>query len=85
MEKSQESRETIFPLVPVKVVGAADFKLGSKRRERTKAGSPGGDPDTQPHLLRAGFPFSPMLLPRGDRDGLRCWEVAALECRGKQR
>lgn len=66
MEKSQESRETIFPLVHVKVLRAEDFKSGSKRRERTKAGSTGGDPGTQPHLLRGGFPFSLMVLPRGD-------------------
>lgn len=42
------------------------LKSGSKRRERTKAGSTGGDPGTQPHLLRGGFPFSLMVLPRGD-------------------
>ena len=66
MEKSQESQEMMFPLVNVKGLRADGYKSGSKRREGTKAGSTGGDPGTQPHLLRGGFPFSLMVLPRGD-------------------
>lgn len=56
-------------LVHVKVVRAADFKTGSKRKERTESGNAGGNPDIQPSLLRCSrevFLFSLVVLPRGD-------------------